>query len=69
MAWSSEDLVELEKAIASGARRVKYQDREVEYMSLSEMLKARDLIRKELGITSGRNTRIKSEFKSDKRDC
>lgn len=60
--WTTEDLTAIEVAIASGTRRVKYKDRDVEYSSLSELLKIRDLIRAALGVTSGRNTRILSEF-------
>jgi hypothetical protein len=61
MAWSSADLEALEAAIASGTLRVKYRDKEVEYRSLDELLRARDLIRKDLAVTSGRTTRIFSE--------
>lgn len=62
MAWSQTDLDVIEAAIASGTLKVKYTDKEVEYRSLTELLKARDLIRQALGITSGRTTRIFSEF-------
>lgn len=37
-------------AIAQGARRVKYSDKEVEYMSLAEMLSIKDLMEQELGL-------------------
>jgi hypothetical protein len=59
--FTSADLAAIEKAIASGATRVKYSDKEVEYRSMKEMMQARDLIRKELGITDGRFGRILSE--------
>lgn len=45
MAWTQTDLDVIEKAIASGQRRVRLDGREVEYHSISEMLKARDLIK------------------------
>jgi hypothetical protein len=45
MTWSLEDLAALERAIASGARRVRYADREVEYRTLDEMLRVRAEIR------------------------
>lgn len=35
-------------AIAEGALRVKYQDKEVEFRSLNEMLKLRDLMEADL---------------------
>ena len=50
MAFTTPDLAELEKAIKTGTLRVKYADREVEYRSLDEMLRLRDLMRKELGL-------------------
>lgn len=52
----------LEAAINSGATRVKYQDREVEYRSLEEMMQIRDRMRAELGITSGTMRRIISQY-------
>lgn len=61
MAWTDADLAEIEKAIKSGAKRVKYQDKEIEYQSLAEMLQARDLIRVELGKVS-RTRRVFANF-------
>jgi hypothetical protein len=48
MAWTENDLVVLEKAIAQGATRVKYADKEVEYRSLQDMLIIRQQIIEEL---------------------
>lgn len=48
MAWSQSDLDTIEAAIASGARRVRFQTHEVEYQTIGEMLQARDIIRGEL---------------------
>lgn len=45
-----ERLEALEAAIADGVLKVKYTDKEIEYRSLDDMLKARDLIRKKLGL-------------------
>lgn len=50
--FTFERLQLLEEAIADGARIVKYTDKEVEYRSLDEMLKARDLMRRKLGLKS-----------------
>ena len=61
MAWSQTDLDNLEKAIALGTRRVKYSDKEVEYNSFADMMKARDAIRKELGLIDAAHKRIYSE--------
>lgn len=52
MAYSQTDLDAIEEAIASGALKVKYADKEVTYRSLDEMMKVRDLIRRKLGATS-----------------
>lgn len=49
-AFTVENLEALEEAIAGGEKRVKYTDKEVEYRSLDEMLKIRDLMRKKLGL-------------------
>lgn len=44
MAWTQDDLTEINKAIATGARRVRFQTHEVEYRSLDEMMRVRDAI-------------------------
>jgi len=62
MAWSQDDLDAIEETIKTGTLEVKYKDRSVKYQSLSDLLRIRDLIRAEIGITSGRNKRILSEF-------
>lgn len=58
MAWTQTDLDALEVAIKSGTLRVKYETKEVTYRSLDELLKIRDLIKKELGLTSGATNRV-----------
>jgi hypothetical protein len=57
MAFTQSDLDKLEQAIASGAMRVKYTDKEVEYQSTEDMFKAREMIKKELGLTKNRRSR------------
>lgn len=54
MAWTQEDLNCLNEAIAQGAKKVKYADKEVEYRSLNEMLKLRDIMKEELGLKKGK---------------
>ncbi len=61
MAYSREQLDALEKAIASGSRRVKYSDQEIEYRSLDEMRSLRLEMKKELGLAS-RTTRYYPYF-------
>lgn len=56
-AWTQDDLAKLEKAIASGARSVSYQGETVTYRSMDEMLRARDMIRKELGLAGSSHRR------------
>ena len=47
MATDEELLAENKEAIASGARRVQYDDHELEYHSIEQQLKARQLLKKE----------------------
>jgi hypothetical protein len=56
MAWVQADLDAIDAAIATGARRVRFQTHEVEYHSLSDLLKVRAIIVTELtfpGETQG----------------
>lgn len=50
MAWTQKDLDAIKTAIASGSKKVQYQDRSVEYNSLSELLRVKALIENELGM-------------------
>jgi hypothetical protein len=54
MAWTQADLDAINAAIATGAKRVRYQTHEVEYQSMADLLRARDLIKSEVeGSTAG----------------
>lgn len=66
--WTINDLYRLEKAMAEGAIRVKYRDKEIEYRSLREMAQVRDLIKKKLGGTAGATNRRYANF-SKGLDC
>lgn len=60
MAWTTDDLTTIERAIASGQLRVQYQDRMVHYQTISDMLKARDAIKGELAQeAAGGGTSVK----------
>ena len=48
MAWTQTDLDKIEEAIATGARRVRFQTHEVEFQSLADMLKVRAIIKDEM---------------------
>lgn len=57
MAWTSDQLAALEEAISLGALSVKYADRTVEYRSLDDMMRLRERMRNDLGLTSGTTRR------------
>ncbi len=67
MSFTTDDLVTLNAAIASGVMSVRYQDgRSVTYQSIDAMLRVRDLIRSELGLVGddgGRTHRYGSHSK------
>jgi hypothetical protein len=48
MAWTQDQLTAIEQAIASGTTRVKYKDREVQYASLEELMRVRQMMLDEL---------------------
>lgn len=51
MAYSESQLDNLEKAIAQGALSVRFNERQITYHSIDEMIKLRDAMRMELGIS------------------
>ena len=50
--YTLEDLASLERAISTGTRDVFYGDKRVTYRSLDEMLRIRNIMRAELGVSS-----------------
>lgn len=48
--WTLDDLIKIKSAIASGALRVEYNDRTVVYKSMTDLLKAKQVIEIELGL-------------------
>ncbi|NWL09016.1 phage head-tail joining protein [Pseudomonas hunanensis] len=58
MAYTQAHLAAVEGAIARGERIVRYSDRTVEYRTVDELIKARDLIRTELAQATGRRSRV-----------
>lgn len=68
MAFTQDQLVRLERAIASGALEVRYADRTVRYQSTNEMLKLRDLMRGEIQqeTTTKRRSRIVRAYQTGK---
>ena len=58
MAYTQAHLAAVERAIARGERVVRYSDRTVEYRTVDELIKARDLIRIELVAAAGPRSRV-----------
>lgn len=63
MAYTQEQLDTLEAAIAGGELTVKYADRAVTYRSLDEMLRIRDALRRDLGLTPAAGGRVAPVFR------
>lgn len=58
MAYTKVHLDAVERAIARGEKTVRYTDRTVEYRSVDELMRARDLIRSELVQSAGPRSRV-----------
>jgi len=58
MAFTTTQLAAIEEAIASGTLTVKYSDKQVTYQSTTELLRVRDVIRRELGLVATASTRV-----------
>lgn len=50
MAFTQTQLDAIESGIAAGSTRISYDGKSVEYRSLDEMLRIRDIIRRALGV-------------------
>ena len=66
MAYTQAHLAAVEGAIARGERIVRYSDRTVEYRTVDELIKARDLIRTELMNAAGPRSRVVRVFHGGK---
>lgn len=65
MAFSQADLDAINTALASGAKRVRFQTHEVEYQSISEMLRVRDMIKAEVETPAENGGAMFARFESD----
>ena len=65
MAYTAEQLADLEASIAEGVSSVSSNGRQVSYRNLSDLLKLRDAMREELGITGAGRRRHYISFKRD----
>lgn len=66
MAYTKAHLDAVERAIARGEKIVRYSDRTVEYRTVDELIKARDLIRTELTNAAGPRCRVVRVFHGGK---
>jgi hypothetical protein len=62
MAYTLEQYDKLVEAISLGALKVKYGDKEVEYRSLTDMLRIKSKMEIELGLTDAASNRRYAEF-------
>ncbi len=66
MAFSEEDIAIIERAIVSGEQRVRFSDgREVEYRSISDLLKALDRVTPAVDGATGRTRCTLASFTKD----
>lgn len=65
MAFTSADLDAINGAIAQGAKRVRFQTHEVEYQTIAEMLRARDVIKAELETPVANSGAMFARYESD----
>ena len=65
MAYTQQQLEDLEAAIAEGVTSVSANGRQVAYRNLSDMMKLRDAIREELGISGAGRRRHYISFQRD----
>ena len=68
MAWVTADLTAIEKAIASGELSVRFADRAVQYRSIEELLRARDVIKEAIAQSAGGAATIRSTYASFYKD-
>jgi hypothetical protein len=65
MAYTQQQLADLEAAIAEGVTSVSSNGRQVAYRNLTDMLKLRDLMAQELGVAGAGRQRQYVSFKRD----
>jgi hypothetical protein len=53
MAWTTADLAKLDLAYASGASKVKYGDQEIEYRSITEYKRLREMMLQDINNKPG----------------
>lgn len=63
--YTLDQLNTITQAIAEGATRVKYQDKEVEYRSLQEMREIKAEMEADLGLTDNIPTKVTLRYGSE----
>ena len=58
MSYTQSDYDKLCRAISSGTRQVRFADRTVEYRSLDEMVRVKNMMARELGIARRPNRTV-----------
>ncbi|MDR2365424.1 MAG: hypothetical protein LBD68_06155 [Zoogloeaceae bacterium] len=66
MAFTTNDLVVIERAIAAGELTVRFADRTITYRSMSELLRARELILADLAAQRPRRARVTRLYQAGK---
>ncbi len=66
MAFTQDDVVRIERALAKGERVVRFADRTVEYRTVQELIEARDRMLLELAKTGPRRARLVRLFHAGK---
>ncbi|WP_333500983.1 phage head-tail joining protein [Kluyvera genomosp. 2] len=66
MAFTQDDVVRIERALAKGEHIVRFADRIVEYRSVQELIEARDRMLNELSKGGGRRARLVRLFHAGK---
>ncbi|KVE45459.1 phage head-tail joining protein [Burkholderia sp. BDU5] len=67
MAFTQNDLIAVERAIASGALTVEYNGKKTTFRSIADLLAARDLIKADVDAAAGGSRRPRSSIAIIKR--
>ncbi|KVK77815.1 MULTISPECIES: phage head-tail joining protein [Burkholderia] len=62
MAFTQNDLIAVERAIASGALTVEYNGKKTTFRSIADLLAARDLIKADVDAAAGGSRRPRSSI-------
>ena len=60
--WTAADLTAVESALASGELSVRFENRSVQYRSIDELLKIRDVIKNAVAVSGGSSAGIRSTY-------